>query len=184
MTYLIYYTGVQILMITNCMKMEEREKLKKLGFVGFKTVRELMNSCKDIPPNMGVYVVLRENESEPQFVKEGTGGFFKGKNPNVSFSELKTNWIDNEPVVYIGKAGGSKNSATLQTRLEQYMRFGQGENIGHWGGRYIWQLEDSKDLVVGWKTLTDKEPREVERQMIADFKNAHGGKRPFANLRD
>ena len=184
MTCLIYYTGVQILMITNCMKMEEREKLKKIGFVGFKTIRNLMGSCKDIPKDMGVYVVLRENESEPQFIKEGSGGFFKGKNPNVSFSELKTNWIDNEPVVYIGKAGGSKNSATLQTRLEQYMRFGQGENIGHWGGRYIWQLEDSKDLVVGWKTLTDKEPREVERQMIADFKNAHGGKRPFANLRD
>ena len=166
------------------MKMEEREKLKKIGFVGFKTIRDLMGSCKDIPKDMGVYVVLRENESEPQFIKEGSGGFFKGKNPNVSFSELKTNWIDNEPVVYIGKAGGSKNSATLQTRLEQYMRFGQGENIGHWGGRYIWQLEDSKDLVVGWKTLTDKEPREVERQMIADFKNAYGGKRPFANLRD
>lgn len=184
MTCLISYTGVQILMITNCMKMKEREQLKKLGFVGFKTVRELMNSCKDIPPNMGVYVVLRENESEPQFVKEGTSGFFKGKDPNVSFSELKTNWIDNEPVVYIGKAGGANSSATLQKRLGQYLRFGQGEDIGHWGGRYIWQLSDSQDLVICWKTLTDNEPREVERQMIADFKNAHGGKRPFANLRD
>lgn len=184
MTCLISYTGVQILMITNCMKMKEREQLKKLGFVGFKTVRELMNSCKDIPQNMGVYVVLRENESEPQFVKEGTGGFFKGKDPNVSFSELKTNWIDNEPVVYIGKAGGANSSATLQKRLGQYLRFGQGEDIGHWGGRYIWQLSDSQDLVICWKTLTDNEPREVEHQMIADFKTAHGGKRPFANLRD
>ena len=165
--------------------MKEIEKLRECGFKGFKTVRELINSCNDIPKEMGVYVVLRENESEPQFIKEGSGGFFKGKNPNVSFSELKTNWIDNEPVVYIGKAGGSKKSATLQTRLEQYMRFGQGENIGHWGGRYIWQLEDSKDLVVCWRTLPDDEdPREVERQMIAEFKTAHDGKRPFANLMD
>ena len=132
----------------------------------------------------GVYVVLRESESSPQFLSEGTGGFFKGKNPNVSIAELKANWVEGTHVIYIGKAGGADSSATLQKRLGQYLRFGQGANIGHWGGRYIWQLADSRDLVVCWKTLTNEEPREIEHQMIADFKAVHAGKRPFANLKD
>lgn len=59
-----------------------------------------------------------------------TGGFFKGKNPNVSIQELNSNWIDGEHIVYIGKA------TELCRRLRQYMSFGQGKNIGHWGGRY------------------------------------------------
>ena len=146
---------------------------------------ELMDGAKtQIPAQMGVYVVLREKNSIPMFLTEGTGGLFKGKNPNVSLAELKENWVEGTQVVYIGKAGGSGSSATLQKRLSQYMRFGQGANVGHWGGRYIWQLADSRDLVVCWKTLANEAPRDVERKMIADFKAAHAGKRPFANLKD
>jgi len=64
------------------------------------------------------------------------------------------------------------------------MQFGQGKAVGHYGGRYIWQLQDAKDLVVCWKVTLDDEPRVVEKQMIEEFKAAHGGKRPFANLVD
>ena len=155
------------------------------GFEGFKTMRELMDrGSSSITAQMGVYVVLREDESSPHFLVEGTGGFFKGQNPNVPISELQANWVANTPVVYIGKAGGFGSSATLQKRLWQYLRFGNGANVGHWGGRYIWQLADSHDLVICWKTLIDEEPRDVERRMIADFKSTHSGKRPFANLMD
>jgi len=28
------------------------------------------------------------------------------------------------------------------------MKFGQGSPTGHWGGRYIWQLEDYKKLII------------------------------------
>lgn len=100
---------------------------------------------------------------------------------DVSIAELEANWVEGTSVVYIGKAGGVGSSATLQKRISQYIRFGQGANVGHWGGRYIWQLADSRDLVVCWKILTNEEPREVERLMIADFIDVHGGKRPFAN---
>jgi hypothetical protein len=163
----------------------DRRKLMSLGFEGFISMGKLMEGViSKIPIQMGVYVVLRETSSAPRFMIEGTGGFFKGKNPNVSIEELKTNWVDGTTIVYIGKAGGVGSSATLRTRLGQYLRFGQGANIGHWGGRYIWQLADSRDLVVCWKTLTDDDPREVERQMIAEFKAVHAGKRPFANLMD
>ena len=165
--------------------MMNRAFFQAQGFEGFKTMGELMDGARTlIPSQKGVYVVLRESKSAPQFLTEGTGGFFKGKNPNVSLAELKDNWVEGTPVVYIGKAGGAGSSATLQRRLGQYLRFGQGANVGHWGGRYIWQLADSRDLIVCWKSLANEEPREVERQMIADFKAAHAGKRPFANLMD
>lgn len=162
-----------------------REFLLTQDFEGFKTMGELMDGVKmQIPARKGVYVVLRESGSAPQFLSEGTGGFFKGRNPNVSLAELKDNWVEGTQVVYIGKAGGSGGSATLQKRLSQYIRFGQGANVDHWGGRYIWQLADSRDLVVCWKTLTNEDPRDVEQKMIVNFKATHSGKRPFANLKD
>lgn len=158
---------------------KDRKMLKALGFEGFKSMGELMAGAKSlIPAQMGVYVVLRESDSEPQFLEEGTGGFFKRKNPNVSISELQSNWVEKTSIVYIG------SSVTLNKRLGLYLRFGQGANVGHWGGRYIWQLQDSRDLIVCWKRLSSDEPREVERQMIEDFKSSHSGRRPFANLRD
>lgn len=164
---------------------EDRELLKTLGFEGFKSMSELMAGAKSqIPYQMGVYVILRESNSEPIFMEEGTGGFFKGKNPNVSLSELRSNWVDGTSIVYIGKAGGTGSSATLNKRLGQYLRFGQGANVGHWGGRYIWQLQDSRDLIVCWKKLSSEEPREMEQKMIEEFKSKHSGMRPFANLTD
>ena len=164
---------------------KDRELLKTLGFEGFKSMSELMAGAKSqIPYQMGVYVILRESNSEPIFMEEGTGGFFKGKNPNVSLSELRSNWVDGTSIVYIGKAGGMGSSATLNKRLGQYLRFGQGANVGHWGGRYIWQLKDSRDLVVCWKILSSEEPREMEQKMIEEFKSKHSRMRPFANLSD
>ena len=164
---------------------KDRELLKTLGFEGFKSMSELMAGAKSqIPYQMGVYVILRESNSEPIFMEEGTGGFFKGKNPNVSLSELRSKWVDGTSIVYIGKAGGMGSSATLNKRLGQYLRFGQGAIVGHWGGRYIWQLKDSRDLVVCWKILSSEEPREMEQKMIEEFKSKHSRMRPFANLSD
>lgn len=154
--------------------------LKKDGFEGFISVENLMKSHKIIPTDSGVYLFLRLNNSEPEFLEQGTGGFFKRKtpkNPNVSVAELRDNWISNEAIVYIGKA------KSLKTRLSSYLRFGEGKFATHWGGRYIWQLKDSRELIVCWKTM-DEDPRVVEEKMIAKFKEEHGGRRPFANLID
>ncbi len=154
--------------------------LKSNGFEGFIPVENLMQSHKVIPAHSGVYVFLRLKDSEPEFLERGTGGFFKQtkpRDPNVSIAELKDNWVSNEVIVYIGKA------SSLKTRLGSYLRFGEGKFATHWGGRYIWQLKDSRELLVCWKT-TDEDPRVVEEKMIAKFKNEHGGRRPFANLRD
>ena len=66
--------------------------LKKDGFEGFISVENLMKSHKIIPTYSGVYLFLRLNNSEPEFLERGTGGFFKRKtpkNPNVSVAELR-----------------------------------------------------------------------------------------------
>ncbi len=157
----------------------KKEELKKLGFIGFESVKSLMMSdFSQVPSQGGIYAIVREKTEAPDFNEIGSGGFFKKKNPNVSIAELKKNWVDGSEVIYIGKA------TSLRNRLNQYMRFGQGEGIGHYGGRFIWQLKDSRDLLVCWKPTPGKDPREVEKQMIQEFKASHDGMRPFANLVD
>lgn len=154
------------------------ERLTSEGFKGFVSIKDLKEDFKNggIPKEEGVYHVLRLKDSTPEFLSQGTGGYFKGKEPNVSIDELQQNWIDAEPIVYIGKA------TELYKRIQQYIKFGSGKNVGHFGGRYIWQLADSNDLVVCWKCVSDS--RSVEYAMITDFKENHNGKRPFANLKD
>lgn len=155
-----------------------KERLMKDGFEGFVSVKDLKKDFKSggIPKVEGVYHVLRLKETKPVFLKKGTGGYHNGKEPNVSVDELRQNWIDEEPIVYIGKA------TELYKRIQQYIKFGSGKNVGHYGGRYIWQLADSDDLIVCWKCVDNS--RSTEVAMIADFKNSHNGKRPFANLQD
>ena len=156
------------------MNFNDIEEIKKAGFIGFKTMRELFKDSSMIPDSKGVYLVLKADNKLGEFLKIGTGGNFKGENPNVSLAELKANWIDNTKVVYIGK------STSLKSRLIKYFRFGQRKNVAHWGGRFIWQLKYSEDLVVCWKALTT-DPREYEAELIQQFVSIYGG-RPFANL--
>jgi hypothetical protein len=85
--------------------------------------------------------------------------------------------------MYIGKAGGEASNATIKSRLKQYFGFGQGKNVGHWGGRLIWQLASSKSLIVCWKTLPNDDPRLFETQLIRNFVSEFKN-RPFANLAD
>ena len=156
-------------------------KLKSYGFEGFHTVNTLQkNDCSTIPKQKGIYFVLNQ-DSSPTFLKESVGGHFKGRNPTVSLGKLKENWVDDTLVVYIGKAGGSNSKATLQSRLKQYMRFGDGEPVGHWGGRMIWQLVNHRGLIVCYKLLENSDPREEEKKLINDFESYYG-KLPFANL--
>ncbi len=129
-----------------------------------------------ISESKGVYLILNIDNKAGEFLAVGSGGHFKGKNPNVSQKELNENWVENTKVLYIGKA------TSLKSRLRQYFGFGQGKNIGHYGGRLIWQLKYSKDLVVCWKSL-ETNPREFEAELIRQFVKNYGC-RPFANLKD
>mgnify|MGYP001257463325 FL=1 len=155
-------------------------EMKKNGFKGFETINTLMMyECNQVPKQKGIYFIL--NHGPSNLLQKSVGGHFKGKNPSVSINQLKNNLVKETLVVYIGKAGGSNSRATLYSRLKQYMRFGEGEPVGHWGGRYIWQLDNHRELTVCYKTLTNSEPREEEKKLILEFESFHG-KMPFANL--
>jgi hypothetical protein len=137
------------------------------------TFAELRGRLSDIDRVDGVYVVLRK-VGAPTFRAANPGGRFKGRDPSVSEEALTSNWVDDASVVYIGKAND------LRRRLREFMRFGSGEPIGHWGGRLIWQLADSESLLVGWKETPGQVARDVETAMITAFRAAWG-KPPFAN---
>lgn len=157
------------------------EELKINGYKGFYTISDLYNSMEDVPDERGLYIILRPENSKIEFVKNGTGGFFKSKDPNVAVDELNKNWIEDTKVIYIGKAGGVGKKATIKKRLKQYLNFGKGKKVGHWGGRYIWQIKDINDYLVCWKELPESEPKSEEVKMIDKFMQKYN-KFPFANL--
>lgn len=155
--------------------------IQKNGFSGFKTVKELWVDKSDIPKTKGVYLVINPNFNKAEYINPGVGGFFKERYPNISKDALKGNFVQKSPVIYIGKAGSPTGNATLHSRLGQYLRFGQTKNVGHWGGRLIWQLKNHPELIICWKPTPGDDPREIEKQLLADYIKQFG-KRPFANL--
>ncbi len=162
--------------------MNDRAYLERAGFTGFVTPSALRSSSlAGVPSSPGVYAVLRENTEPPRFLDRSVGGHFKGKDPTVAVAQLQDAWMPGTAILCIGKAGGASIGATLRGRLRQYLDFGAGRPVGHWGGRYIWQLADSAELLFAWCTMGDLEPRQVERSMLADFRQQHG-RLPFANL--
>lgn len=166
------------------MNFSSQDDLRKAGFSGFHPIRDLQASrCADAPRSAGVYMIVRQSGASPSFLQTSCGGHFKGRNPTVPAEVLRANWVDGTVVVYIGKAGGGTSNATLQKRLDSYMRFGTGAPVGHWGGRYIWQLSDSEDLLVCWVAPAGEDAIQLETRLIQEFARQHG-KRPFANLRD
>ena len=156
-------------------------EIKKNGFKGFKTVTELWKDKSSIPKEKGVYLVINPNFKNTEFVNPGVGGFFKGKNPNVTISVLNSKLVQDSQVVYVGKAGSPTGKATLNSRLGQYLRFGQTKNVGHWGGRYIWQIKRSTELIFCWKLTPEDDPREIEKELLFKYSNDFRT-RPFANL--
>ena len=155
-----------------------RPALKDAGFVGWRTWAELRASqFAETPAGPAAYVVYRPSASDPVFLAANPGGRFKGQDPTVDPAVLEAKWVPGAHTVYIGKAD------VANRRLKQFARFGAGEPVGHWGGRYIWQLVDSDELLVAWHAVTWPEPaREYEKRALARFGELEDGRRPFANL--
>lgn len=157
-----------------------RHALEHGGFVGFVPFSALTTDA--VPTAPGVYAVVRTAEAAPAFTPESPAGHFKGKDPAVAVEVLQQKWVDGPEVLYIGKATlGSTGKRGLRKRIDEYRRIGAGQPVGHWGGRYIWQLEDHDDLLVAWNA-TDEDAAAVESRMLNHFAERYGVL-PFANLR-
>jgi hypothetical protein len=82
------------------------------------------------------------------------------------------------------RAGGlHRQGRRLAAAADPVGQFGDGEPLGHRGGRLIWQLADADTLLVAWHAITwDEAARDFERRLLAAFAEQHDGRRPFANL--
>src|SRR5207253_5123565 len=145
-----------------------RPSLEAAGFVGWVRFSAIRASV--CPSSGGVYVITYGGPTT--FAERSCGGWFKGKDPTVPREALEANWVDGAEVVYIGKAD------QLKRRLTQFADFGAGKPVGHWGGRLIWQLPNIETLLIAWKETPGQVPVEVESELIAAFRQAHG-KPPF-----
>ena len=164
-----------------------KKEVEDLNLDEFTSVKNLKQSCDSIPKKPGVYVVLGSNTDMPEFLKKGVGPehhYNKKKDKytpmNYHVDKLKSKWVDDTNILYIGKTDD-----TLYTRISTYINFGMGKDVAHRGGRAIWQLPDSDNLLIGWKTIeAPASALKIEKDMLKAFKIRHNDRLPFANWKE
>jgi hypothetical protein len=135
-----------------------RRELKQIGFLCFVRFAEL--PAGDVTTSAGAYAVIPE---PPELREVSPAGHFKDKNPTVSVAELAAAWVPGVQTVSLGKAGlGVTGRRGLRKRLTEYRLFGRGRPIGHWGGRYVWQLAVADELLVAWLPTPTDDPSNLE----------------------
>ena len=155
----------------------QRSDLSQDGFRGFIGVAELCGGRLDeVPRERGIYAVLRVEATEPVFLARNGGGHFKGKDPTVAVSRLRERWVRGTEVLYIGATGDP-----LRKRIGDLCRFSEGQPVGHWGGRLLWQVTGSENFLVGWRSSVDRDPFALERELMHEFRDLFGVW-PFANI--
>jgi hypothetical protein len=154
-----------------------RADLEDRGFRGFLAVSELRVHAAQIPATPGVYAYLRDSNHPPSFLERSPAGRFRGRDPTIGVDILESRWIEGCPVVYLGQ------TSNVRGRLFERARFAAGQPVRAWGGRALWQLEDSRDLIVAWRLVSDsRTARELEQSLLAAFR-LQWQRPPFANLR-
>ena len=155
-----------------------RIDLEAAGFQGWLTWDALRTSdFSAVTSGPAAYVVYRTADTAPSFLPANPGGRFKDKDPTAPLQTLSSNWVAGAHAIYVGKAD------VADRRLKQFARFGAGEPVGHWGGRYMWQLADSAELLVAWHAISWAErARDYEKRLLTRFGELFDGHRPFANL--
>ncbi|BDZ47166.1 hypothetical protein [Naasia aerilata] len=156
-----------------------RSGLTAAGFQGFVQVADL--ATVELPAEPGIYVVIREGGGTPAFRGENVGGWFKGTDPSVALESLEDAWVDDQELLYVGGTGDGDSASTLRDRMGLLRRFAAGEPVGHWGGRYLWQLHDRHRLLVAWKVVPPTGVKPAKAALLSEFWDRHGAL-PFANL--
>ena len=157
--------------------------LRDAGFRGFHAVSHLRRtSCLEVPAERGVYAVVRDTDAPPEFMARSVGGRFRQQDPTVAVDLLLEHWVEGASLLFLGNASGPGVRSLLQQRVKRCLRFGQGKVVGHWEGRFIWQLCDHAALRIAWRTTPDDDPAAVEGALLDGFELRYG-RLPFANLR-
>ena len=162
---------------------DDVKDMKNAGFQGFHTIESLMESgCSEVPLQSGLFLVVWPSGEVPEFLHQSAAEDFKGRNPSLPEETLQVRWVQSAKVVFIGRAGGESHEETLQWRLRQYMRSGQGGAAGRLAARLIWQIKDCHQMQVCWVTSGADNPAELEKSLLVLFEDTYGSL-PFANLR-
>ena len=158
-----------------------RAFLEAEGFEGFFTVGQLhAEGCEGLPNEPGVYAIVRESLDPPEFLSRSIAPIYRCQDPTRPIDELKQRWVPGAQVLYLGCARGPGVRSLLRQRVKRYLRFGHGRVVGHWGGRFVWQLRDHSALRVAWKAAGAQDPAQAEAHLLARFHEQHGVL-PFAN---
>lgn len=158
------------------------EKHEWKGGIAIKNWKDQQANHEDLD-NRGVYIVVRLNQEPPSFLTTNPAPELKGRKHKETPDMLANFWVLDSPIVYIGKAGGTGQKATLRTRLNAYVKHGfEKLKYSHWGGRLIWQVEGCEDFLIYWHSSDQQEPSAVESELLSRFTKIYG-KKPFANLR-
>lgn len=131
--------------------------LRAQGFEGFVPMGDL--DLLDVPTTPGIYAVLRDGDDHPEVAENNVGGWFKKKDPTIPRELAAVRLLPGVQLLYLGKASlGTRATRGLRTRVEEFLRFGRGLPVGHWGGRLIWQLHQPERLLLAWKIIEDDDP--------------------------
>ncbi|MDR2712107.1 MAG: GIY-YIG nuclease family protein [Clostridiales bacterium] len=142
-----------------------------------RTIKRLKeNKCSEVPEKNGIYVVI----SPENFAVEFAGSAFDLLHAELKeykkycIKELEAKFCQSDrQVLYIGKASGKGG---LKKRIRQYI----GMKFNHRGGRAIWHIKDSHELLIGYCECEN--PEEKEKEMLKSYKDKHSVY-PVANQR-
>jgi hypothetical protein len=149
--------------------------LRRRGLEGFVAVKRLAGpQPAELPLDRGVYAIVRTASGPPAFLERSGAGRWKRKDPMVPIKRLGREWVEGAQTLYVGKA------KSLRGRVGPLLDFGRGSDAMNYGGRLLWQVERSEDLLVAWRREANFAA--VETALIDEFL-AHYGRLPFANLR-
>lgn len=159
-----------------------RARLEELGFEGFRPVGQLhAGQCVEVPNERGVYAVFRDHTPEPPaFLPRSTAPEWRGQDPSRPIEELTERWVPGAEILFVGVARGPGVRSRLKQRVKRFLRFGHGKVVGHWGGRFVWQLRDHAALRVAWKATGDADPLDLADELRAAFRERYGVL-PFAD---
>jgi hypothetical protein len=147
--------------------------LRRWGFEGFVTIAQLQaDHCRDVPVRAGVYIALCEVTPMPRFSRSS-----RRPEWTLPLSTLRSRWVPDSPVVYIGKADATEAGSSLRKRVSRYLRAA----TSHTGGKRTWQLKDWDQLVIAWRVLPSTvRPKPYEDGLLSEHQ-ATFGSLPFAN---